>query len=158
MRRRGGWKFSGKSSNVFQIRMKSYCGPKLAPFIIDRNQTHRMKENCDMYEVVGKSLERLSRYRRYGTVFANKTTSIIQIPGTETEKHSTRHSCILRPILLSSALCLVYHTFLHYVINGTIWAMKFIEHKMCYFVSSTNFVWCISHRKGYWVRHGHTRA
>jgi len=46
----------------------------------------------------------------------------------------------------------LYSIFRHYLINGTIFE-KVIEHKMCILISSSDFVWHISHSKKNWARY-----
>ena len=41
----------------------------------------------------------------------------------------------------------------HYLTNGTMFEKKVPEHKMCVLVSSTPFVWNVSHAKKKWVRY-----
>jgi len=48
-------------------------------------------------------------------------------------------------ILLSVALGPLYSVFPHYLIKGTIFEIKFAEHKMCVLIVSTTFVRNISH-------------
>jgi hypothetical protein len=52
----------------------------------------------------------LSRYRVQGTLFTNKATFVIQIPGMETEKNSTRYSFYITPyfIVISALFGLPY--------------------------------------------------
>ena len=52
--------------------------------------------------------------------------------------------------LLSSVAYLLY-IFPHYLINGTI-KKKVMKHKMCLLISSTSYVWNISHARKNWVR------
>jgi len=54
--------------------------------------------------------------------------------------------CHLWPVTL-------YNIFPHYFINGMIFGKKVIEHKMCVLISSTRFVWNISHSKKNWARY-----
>jgi hypothetical protein len=48
----------------------------------------------------------------------------------------------------------LYNIFLHYLIKGTIFRKKLIEHKMCVLIFSITFVWNISHYKKNWARYG----
>ena len=54
--------------------------------------------------------------------------------------------CHLRPLRF-------YYICPHYLINGTIFKKKVTEHKMCVLISSTTFVWNISHSKKNWARY-----
>jgi len=40
-----------------------------------------------------------------------------------------------------------YNIFPHYLTNGTIFGGEITEHKMCVYITSTSFVWNISHSK-----------
>jgi hypothetical protein len=53
--------------------------------------------------------------------------------------------CHLWPVQLCDS-------FLHYLINGTIFEKKVIEYKMCVLIFCTTFVWNISHLK-VWARY-----
>jgi hypothetical protein len=46
----------------------------------------------------------------------------------------------------------LYNIFPPYLINGTIFVKKFMKHKMCDLIFSTNFIWNISHSKN-WARY-----
>jgi hypothetical protein len=50
-----------------------------------------------------------------------------------------QHAMRVRYIMLSSLVCLG-HILAHYLINGTIFGEKGIEHKMCVLIFSTTFV------------------
>ena len=53
-------------------------------------------------------------------------------------------------VILSSAACPALQYFSHYLLIGTIFEKKkkkFSEHKMCFLIFSTPFVWNISHSK-----------
>ena len=57
--------------------------------------------------------------------------------------------CHLRPVTL-------YNIFPHYFINCTIFEKKqknVTEHKMCVWISSTSYIWNISHSKKNWARY-----
>ena len=43
--------------------------------------------------------------------------------------------------------------FPHYLINGTVFEKKIIEHKMCVLIFCTTFVWNISYSKKKWTRY-----
>jgi len=53
----------------------------------------------------------------------------------------------MRHILLSTVACLVLPYFLYYLVSGTIFGKKVIEHEMCVLIFSKNFVCNISHSK-----------
>jgi len=55
-------------------------------------------------------------------------------------------SCRLRPASL-------YNTFLLRLIKGKIFEKKIIVHKMCVLITSTTFVWYISHSKKNWAKY-----
>ena len=48
-----------------------------------------------------------------------------------------------------------HNIFPHYLINGIVLKKIVIEHKICVLISSTTFVWNISHSKKSWARYGH---
>jgi hypothetical protein len=49
----------------------------------------------------------------------------------------------------------LYHIFPHYLINGTTFEKKIIEHKIYILIFSTNFVWNITHTKKTSARYYH---
>jgi hypothetical protein len=53
--------------------------------------------------------------------------------------------CHLWPVWL-------YNVFPRYVTKRTVFGKKNTEHKMCFLISSTSFVWKISHSRKKWVR------
>ena len=56
--------------------------------------------------------------------------------------------CHLRPLWF-------HRHFRHYLLNGTIFGKKFVEHKMCILSFSTTFVWNISHSRMNSARYCH---
>jgi len=70
---------------------------------------------------------------------------------------SVKYTCVSYPTRKSHIFCavlychlksvLLYHTFPHYLIQGTILGVKIIEHNMCAFICSTNSVETIRYSK-----------